>query len=63
MKVMEILNLIITRYSHQNVCTGTGGLENMRTSEYHSNYNILKIDQNTEKSPGYLKLPIRICTN
>ena len=35
--------------------TGTGGLVNKRTSRDHPNYNIIKIDQNTGKSPGDLR--------
>ena len=33
----------------------TGRLENKRTSRDHPNYSIIKIDQNSEKSPGNLK--------
>ena len=32
--------------------TGTGGLGNKRTNGDHPNYSIIKIGQNTEKSPG-----------
>ena len=42
------------RYCHQRIGTGTGGIENKRTSEDHPNYNIIKIGQNIEKSPGDL---------
>ena len=42
------------RYSHQRVGKGTGGLGNKRTSGDHPNYGIIKISQNTEKSPGDL---------
>ena len=39
--------------------TGTGGFRNKRTSGDHPNYSIIKIGQNTEKSPGDLKrLPV-----
>ena len=38
-------------YSHQRIYTGTGGLKNKRKGEYHSKYSIVKIGQNTEKSP------------
>ena len=31
---------------------GTGRLENMKTSRDHPDYSIIKISQNTEKSPG-----------
>ena len=44
-----------TRYSHQRIDTGTGGLENERSSGDHSNYNIIEIGQNTKKRPGHLK--------
>ena len=33
---------------------GTGRLGNNRTSRDHQNYSIIKIGQNTEKSPGDL---------
>ena len=42
------------RYSHQKISKETGGLENKRTSSDYPNYNIIKIGQNTEKSPGDL---------
>ena len=32
-----------TRYSHQRIGTGTGGLENKRTDGDHQNYYIIKI--------------------
>ena len=35
----------------------TGELENKRTSRDHPKYNIVKIGQNTEKSPGDLGKP------
>ena len=44
-----------TRYSHQKIGTGTGGLGNRGTSGDHPNYSIIKIGQNTEKSAGDLK--------
>ena len=44
-----------TRYSHQRFGIGIGGLGNKRTSGDHSDYNIVKIGQNTEKSPGDLR--------
>ena len=34
---------------------GTEGLRNKRTSGDHPDYSIIKIGQNTEKSPGDLK--------
>ena len=44
-----------SRYSHQSIGTGTGGLGNKRTNRDHPNYNFIKIDQNTEKSPGDMR--------
>ena len=44
-----------TRYSHQRIIKGTGGLGNKGTSGDHPNYCIIEIGQNTEKSPGDLK--------
>ena len=43
------------RYSHQTIGTGAGEHGNNGTSGNHSNYNIIKISQNTVKSPGDLK--------
>ena len=43
-----------TRYSHQRVGTGTGGLGNKRMSGDHSNYSIAEIGQNIKESPGDL---------
>ena len=36
--------------NHQKIDKGTGRLGNKKTSGDHPNYNIIKIDQNTEKS-------------
>ena len=44
-----------TRYSHQRISTGIGKLENKKTRGDYSNYSIVKIAQNTEKSPGDLR--------
>ena len=44
-----------SRYSHQMIGTGTGGLGNKRVMGDHPNYSIIKIDQNTEKSPGDMR--------
>ena len=44
-----------TWYSHQRICTGTGGLENKKVSGDHPNYSIIKIGQNIEKSPVDLR--------
>ena len=40
-----------SRYSHQIMGTGTGGLGKKRTTRGNPTYSI-KIGQNTEKSPG-----------
>ena len=45
-----------TWYSHQRINKGTGGLGNKRTSGDHPNYSIVEIGQNTEKSPGDLRI-------
>ena len=42
-------------YSHQRIDEGTGGLGNKRTNGDHPNDSIIKIGQNTEKSPGDLR--------
>ena len=42
-------------YSHQRIDTKTGGLGNKRISGDHSNYCIIEISQNTEKSPQDLR--------
>ena len=47
-----------SRYSHQWFGTGTGGLGNKWTSGDHPKYSIIKINQNTEKSPGDLRLAV-----
>ena len=39
----------------QRIGTETGGLGKKRTSSDHSNYSIIKIGQNTEKSPGNVR--------
>ena len=44
-----------TRYSHKRIDKGTGRLGNKRASGDCSNDNIIKISQNTEKSPGDLR--------
>ena len=41
--------------NHQRIGTETGGLENKRTSRNHPNYSIIKIGQNTERSPEDLR--------
>ena len=45
-----------TRYSHQRIDKGTGGLGNKRTSGDYPNNSVIKIDQNTKKIPGNLKI-------
>ena len=42
-------------YCHQRIGTRTGGLGNNRTIGDHPNYSIIKIGQNTEKSPVNLR--------
>ena len=42
------------RYSHQTIDTGTWSLRNKRKSWDHPNYSMIKIGQNTEKSPEHL---------
>ena len=44
-----------TRYSHQRIGTGIGGLGNEKTNEDHLNYSIVEIGQNTKKSPRNLR--------
>ena len=44
-----------TWYSRQRIGTGTRGLGNKRASGDHPIYSIIKIGQNTEKSPGDLR--------
>ena len=44
-----------SRYIHQRIDKGTGGLENQRTSGDYPNSSVDEIGQNTEKSPGDLK--------
>ena len=39
------------QYSHHRISTGTGGLGNKGTTGDYPNYSIIKIGQNTEKSP------------
>ena len=43
---------LCTRYSHQRIGTGTGRLQNKRSSVDSPNYRIVEIGQNNEKSPG-----------
>ena len=43
------------RYSHRNIGSESGGLGNKRTSGEHPDYSIIKIGQNTKKSPGDFK--------
>ena len=44
------------RYGHQRIGTGTEGLVNKRTNGNDPNYIIIRMDMNTEKSPGELKI-------
>ena len=40
-----------TRYSHQRIVIGNGGIGNKRMSGDYTNFSIIKIGRNTEKSP------------
>ena len=42
-------------YSHQRIATKTGGHGNQMRSGDYPNYSIIKIGQNTEKSPGDMR--------
>ena len=42
-------------YSHQRIIKGAGGVGNKKTSGDPPNYYLIKIDQNTERSPGDLR--------
>ena len=42
-------------YRQQRIGSGIGRLGNKETSGDHPNYSIIKIGQNTEKSPGDLR--------
>ena len=43
-----------TQNNPQEIAKGTGRLRNQKTSTYYSDNSIIKIGQNTEKSPGDL---------
>ena len=45
-------------FSHKRIGTRTGGLGNNRMNGDHPNYSIIKIGQNTEKSPRDLRKPV-----
>ena len=51
-----------TLYSHQRIGKGTEELGNNRTIRNHPDYSIIKIDQNTEESPGDLKRLAKLST-
>ena len=51
---LKKLSIMKKRYSHKRVGTSIRGLGNKRSSGDYANYNIMKIGQNTEKSPGDL---------
>ena len=55
MKVIVIPIVIGSLGSHQKIGIGTGRFGNKRTSGDHPNYSIIKIGQNTEKSPEDLR--------
>ena len=42
-------------YSYLRIGEGIGGIGNKGTSRDHPNYSIIKIGQNTEKSPRHLR--------
>ena len=44
-----------SRYSHQRIDKGDGGVGNNRTTGDHPNYSIIKIGKNTKKSSGDLR--------
>ena len=45
----------ITEYNTRRIDKETGGVRNKRTNGDHTNCGIVKIGQNTEKSPGNLR--------
>ena len=49
---MTVIPIVISRYNPQKIGIGTGGFGNKRTSEDYPDYSIIKIGQDTEKSPG-----------
>ena len=51
--VIPIVNGALGR--HTRIDKGTGGLGYKRTNGDHTNYSIIKVDQNTEKCPGDLR--------
>ena len=59
MKLMSITIIIGALSSHQKIGTRTGGLGNNGMGGDCSNYSIVEISQNIEKSPGNLRrLPV-----
>ena len=44
-----------TKHGHQRIGTGTGGLGNRSTSRDLPGFSIVKIGENTKKSPGDLR--------
>ena len=50
-----ISNSLVPRNNPQRIGKGFGRLGNKKTSGDHPDYSIIKIGQNTEKSPGNLK--------
>ena len=53
-QLLLLLLLLYTWYCRQRIGKGTGGLGNKRKNGDHPNYGIIKISQNTGKSPGNL---------
>ena len=56
MKVKIIPIVIGVFVSPQSIIKGTGGLVSKRMRGDHPNFNIIKNGQNTEKSPGDLRI-------
>ena len=52
MKVTVTAIVIDVLSTVQRIGTGTGGLGNLKTSKVYSNYSIVRISQNAEKSHG-----------
>ena len=50
LRLLPIIIIMILSFDN-----GTGGLGNKRTSGDHNKYSMIKIGQNTKKSPGDLK--------
>ena len=53
--MMIIINIGVLGMAPKDTEKGTGRVRNWRTNRDHLNYSIVKISQNTEKSPGNRK--------